>query len=252
MRVLIIEDEQPAVNRLTKLIRSFDPAIEVVDCIDSVEDTVKWLKTFKEPDLMFLDIQLADGLSFDIFTQVQIMTPVIFTTAYDQYMMQAFKVNSFDYLLKPIDPEEFVAAMNKFRQLNGRKLDYDPSFFQGILDNIQKKSYRERFLIKSGQKFDYLPVTSIAYFYSEDGLQFATDKEGKKHIIDGTLESIENDLDHARYFRISRKMILSIDSIKDIQQYFSGRLKLAIEPNYTGDVIVSRDRVQNFKDWLDR
>jgi len=166
MKTLIIEDERPAALRLKKLIQKCAPKAEILEVIDSVEDAVKWLNTFDQPDLIFMDIQLADGLSFDIFQQTTIKSPVIFTTAYDQYSLKAFKVNSVDYLLKPIDPLELKKAMEKFNELYQQPQIYDSSAIEALLNNIHSKKFKERFLVKSGQEFSYIPIDDIAYFYS--------------------------------------------------------------------------------------
>jgi DNA-binding LytR/AlgR family response regulator len=249
MRVLIIEDEKPAARNLSRHLLDLRPGFEVLDVLDSVSTAVAWFEQQPEPDLVFMDIQLADGLSFDIFTQVELKVPVIFTTAFDQYTLKAFKVNSIDYLLKPIDPEELDQAIRKFE-----KLRQPPSAqtLQQLIQAIQKPDYKERFLVKSGQQLIYLPVQSIAYFFSEDGLVFAQQESGKKYVLDFTLDQLEKLLDPEHYFRINRKFILKLSAIQKIHTYFNNRLKLEIHPD-TGEVevIVSRDRVNDFKQWLD-
>lgn len=250
MKVLIIEDEKPAARQLSKLLLECTPEAEILEIIDSVAAAVKWLNTFQAPDLIFMDIQLADGLSFDIFRDTDIRVPVIFTTAYDQYALKAFKVNSIDYLLKPVDPEELSGAIQKFRNLN-RSVAVDHSAIAQMVQSMMQKEYKERFLIKSGANLSYVPVTDIAYFFSEDGLAFAQTAAGR-HILDYSLEELESLLNPKQYFRISRKMLVGVESIRKISPHFNGRLKLEIHPKYPEEVFVSRERVNDFKEWLDR
>ena len=252
MRTLIIEDERPAAMRLSKLIKQNRPDAEIIEIIDSVESAVKWLNNFPAPDLIFMDIQLADGVSFDIFQQTKIESPVIFTTAYDQFTLKAFKVNSVDYLLKPIDPEELTAAFVKFETVFQKPQTYDNNVIASLLQNMQQKSYKERFLVKTGQQLSYIEVKNIAYFYSEDKLVCAKNVNGKRHILDYTLDQLEDCLDPASYFRINRKFLTQLHSITKINTYFNSRLKLELTPNTELEVIVSRERVSNFKEWLDK
>ncbi|MEM6965994.1 MAG: LytTR family DNA-binding domain-containing protein [Bacteroidota bacterium] len=252
MKTLIIEDERPAALRLTKLIQKAAPHADIVEVIDSVEASVKWLNHFEQPDLIFMDIQLADGLSFDIFQQTIIKSPVIFTTAYDQYTLKAFKVNSVDYLLKPIDPDELKKALTKYEQIYHQPQQYDQSAIYQLIQNIQKKKYKERFLVKTGQQFSYVPINDIAYFYSEDKVVCAQNNNGKRHILDYTLDQLEDCLDPDAFFRINRKYITKLSAIKKINTYFNSRLKLQLLPAPNAEVIVSRERVGNFKNWLDK
>ncbi len=252
MKTLLIEDEQPAVRRLEQLLREKRPGVEVLATIDSVEGAVRWLQQHPPPELIFMDIQLADGLSFDIFTQVELTSPVIFTTAYDQYTLRAFKVNSVDYLLKPIDPEELAAALEKFDRMFRQPVSYDLRLMQELLQSMTKPTYKERFLVKAGQQITYLPVADIRYFYSDEGLLFARTGEGKRHHLDYTLEQLEDVLDPQLFFRLNRKVIAHIDAIHRIEPYFNSRLILELRPKADFEVIVSRDRVNDFKGWLDR
>lgn len=253
MKTLIIEDELPAARRLRQLIQRERPATEVLPFIESVEMAVEYFDgPAPMPDLIFMDIQLADGLSFDIFPKTNITAPVIFTTAYDQYTLKAFKVNSIDYLLKPIDPEELKAALGKYEQLFGRAVQYDPRLMQDLVQELSQPSYKERFLIRAGQQISFVHTSDIRYFYSDNGLVFARTREGKKHPVDYTLEQLEELLSPRSFFRINRKAILSIDCIRKISPYFNNRLILETGPAAPFDFIVSRDRVNNFKNWLDR
>jgi len=252
MNILLIEDEQPAAKRLTNLIRECRPQANILAAIDSVEQSVQWLGAHPAPDLIFMDIQLADGLSFDIFNQTHLQSPVIFTTAYDQYTLKAFKVNSVDYLLKPIDPAELQAAFAKFDQVFGKKVSYDLGAIQQLIHSMSQPQYKERFLVRLGQQMMYIPVTEICYLYAEDGLAYAKTGDGKKHMIDYTLEQLEENLNPAEFFRINRKIITHINSILKIAPFFNSRLKLELKPKAAFEVIVSRERVNDFKKWLDR
>jgi DNA-binding LytR/AlgR family response regulator len=250
MKVLIIEDEKPAAKRITKLVKALDTNIEIVDIIDAVEDAVSWFNNYPMPDLVFMDIQLADGLSFDIFKGVQVTCPVIFTTAYDEYALEAFKVNSIDYLLKPIEEKALQKAWDKFQLL--RKSSN--SDIQGLLESFksmnEQKKYKERFLVKKGDGYKYIKIDKIAYFYSEDGLTFIKTFEKERYIIDEKMNQLELGLHPRHYFRINRKLIISDQAVKDIVNYFNNRLKLELNPSFDKEVIVSRERVVAFKAWL--
>jgi len=249
-KVLIIEDEQPAAKRIKKLVSNLDSNIEIIEVIDSVEDAVDWFKNNKMPDLAFFDIQLADGLSFSIFEKVEVTCPVIFTTAYDQYAIKAFKVNSIDYLLKPIEPEALQNAWKKFQSLSkesGPNLQEMMTAFQQM---NQKKNFKERFLIKKGDGFKYLTISEVAYFLSDGGLTFLIDKIGKRYIVDDKMDSLEAALDPHQFYRINRKFIIAENAVSKISNYFNSRLKLELSPVSKEEVIVARERVGEFKKWL--
>lgn len=253
MKIVIVEDELPAAKRLSKLILQFRPRAEILNTIDSVENAVSWFQQRDLAcDLIFMDIQLADGLSFDIFTQVTIQTPIIFTTAYDQYTLKAFKVNSIDYLLKPIDPEELDAALHKFDQVYQQPVTYNQKNIEQLLQSLVKPTYKERFIIKIGQQLTYISISEIYYFYSDDGIVYARIENGKRHAIDYTLDQLEQVIRPTSFFRINRKAIVGIDAIHKIANYFNSRLKLELKPKAEFEVIVSRDRVSDFKRWLDK
>ncbi len=253
MKTLIIEDEQPAAKRLAKLLAEHCPSCEIIAFIDSVEAASKWLKANPSPDLIFMDIQLADGLSFDIFSKTDVTAPVIFTTAFDQYTLRAFKVNSIDYLLKPIDPEELKTAIDKYYRLNRQHETFDRSGIERMLESVLKQQgYKERFLVKSGQHLNYVPVKEVAYFFSEDGIAFAQCVSGKKHIIEYTLDQLEDMLNPVDFFRINRQVIVRPEAIQKISTWFNSRLKLNLSPLNELNLIVSRDRVSDFKKWLDK
>ena len=252
MKILIIEDEIPAAKRLSNLVHQFKPEAKILEVIDSVEGAIKWLNTFEKPDLLFMDIQLSDGLSFDIFNHTEIQSPIIFTTAYDQYTLKAFKVNSVDYLLKPIDPDELEKAFLKFDKIFRQPQAYDQSAIENLLKVMTQKDYKSRFVVKVGQQLTYISVEDISYFYSDDGLLCAKTNNGKRHILDYTLDQLEQVLDPSQFFRINRKIITRINAINKIHTYFNSRLKLELLPKTELEVIVSRDRVGDFKEWLDK
>ena len=199
-----------------------------------------------------MDIQLADGLSFHIFSQVEVNTPVIFTTAFDQYTLKAFKVNSIDYLLKPIEPDELTAALEKYEGIYLQKPILSPTLLTQLKNALIQPTHKERFLIKVGQQLIYLRTENIRYFYSEESLVYAITYKNKKHLIDYSLDQLEQLVPPKDFFRINRKIILHLEAIQKIYTYFNGRLKLDISPNQDLEPIVSRDRVSDFKQWLDR
>lgn len=249
-RIIIVEDEKPAARRLQKMIQVFGDTLKIEAVLDSVEDAVIWFNENPQPDLAFFDIQLADGLSFNIFERTKVSCPVIFTTAYDQYAIRAFKVNSVDYLLKPINQEELEAAWNKFNTLNQEA----PKDMQAILAAMHQlqgqQKFKERFLIKKGEQFKYIKIDEVAYFYSENGLSFLVDKTGSLHLIDEKLDSLEQELSPQLFFRVNRKFIIGESAVGKISNYSNSRLILELQPKSNSEVIVARERVSNFKDWL--
>ncbi|HOX83232.1 MAG TPA: LytTR family DNA-binding domain-containing protein [Chryseolinea sp.] len=253
MKVLIIEDEPQAAKRLESLITSLEPQAEILSKIDTVKNAVQWIKSNPAPDLIFMDIQLADGISFQIFEQCAVTSPVIFTTAYDAYALKAFKVNSIDYILKPIDKDEMGAALKKFHSVNRSSQNS-----KLVLDNIGQaiqmltKKYKTRFVIKVGEHLKSVEVSDILFFFSLEKATFCQTKDGRKNILDFTLDQLEEILDPSRFFRINRKHIVAADSIQDMISYTNSRLKLVLKTSDDNDVIVARERVQEFKDWLDR
>jgi len=253
MKLLIIEDEFHAVKYLSGIIKKVIPEAEIVDAIDSVSDAVEWFKNQPAPDLVFMDIQLADGLSFSIFEKVTVPAPVIFTTAFDQYTLQAFKTNSVDYLLKPVDEEELEKSIEKYKSIYKNNESNPNESLIAVLTNLQQqKNYRQRFLVKQGKDLFYIPIKETAYLYSEDGLTFLLDIFNKRHLLNNTLDALEKDLDPNDFFRISRKQIVHVGCVQKIQPYFNHRLILTTQPSSKVQAIVSRERVKEFKNWLDR
>lgn len=250
MKVLIIEDEQPAVRKLIRLLQEVDPATVIVDVLSSVEQAINWFSVNTPPDLVFMDIQLEDGISFEIFDLLEIKIPVIFTTAYDEYALRAFKVNSVDYLLKPIVLEELRKAVDKFNTIHRLNMGYTR------LETIIKELYpvrKERFMVKIGEHYRSVPVSAIRCFYIAERSTFILDDTGKNHPVDYSLEKIEQLVDPNLFFRINRNFIIAYGSIGDIINYSSNRLKIILYGWDKKDIIlVSRERVASFKGWIDR
>lgn len=255
MKVAIIEDEAPAASRLQKMLLQVNDAIEIVAMLDSVEATVHYFNEGNQPDLVFMDIQLGDGLSFDIFEQTTVKTPVIFTTAFDQYTLRAFKVNSIDYLLKPIDEQELEQAVNKYHSLypsnnNGHEVTDKIMRLMGQLNNTTP--YKERLLIKRGQQLGYLKTSATAYCFADGKLCYAVDFTGNKFLLESNLTTLETQMNPAQFYRINRQLLVHIESVKKVHTWLGGRLKLELHPAATADTVVSRERVNGFKEWLDR
>lgn len=258
MNVLIVEDEDLAVRKLRKLVQEVDPTLEVAGVTASIEDTVDWLKTNASPDLIFMDIELADGQSFEIFEQVEVKSTVIFTTSYDEYALQAFKVNSIDYLLKPIQKDDLQRSLKKFRDLNVRRTEVDTSANQAInLDKLlrelqlqQPKEYRRRFLVRLGQRLLSVEVQDIAFFFTDERFSFFKTWNNQKYLIDYTLDELEEALDPGMFFRINRGVIVTHGTVEQIQPYFGNRLSLTLKPVFEKEAIVSREKVSDFKIWM--
>ena len=249
MKVFIVEDEIPAAEQLSRLVLKLYPDTEIIGRADSIESAVRFFKKNVSPDLVFMDIQLADGLSFDIFSQVEMNTPVIFTTAFDQYALKAFKVNSVDYLLKPIEEEELRAAIQKHRQLKGKQ-SLSADLVQ-LLSAFKKPVYRERLMSRRGAQFLSLKTENLAYCYADDKICFLVDRSGSKYLSEDTLSQLEEDLNPSTFFRINRGMLVHIDSIKKVHAWLGSRLKLELSPGTELDTIVSRNKVNDFKAWFD-
>jgi DNA-binding LytR/AlgR family response regulator len=249
MKVVIVEDEVFAARKLEKMVKDYDPTIEVLAKLESVEDSVEWFRSNPHPELIFLDIHLEDDLSFAIFEKVKVNSAIIFTTAFDEYAIRAFKLKSIDYLLKPIVQEDLNRAIEKFKTWNGEKLSVDLS---SLFDIIGKRSvtYRERFSVSFGQKIKTFQVSEIAYFYSEDGLTYAVLTDNKEYPVDYSLDAVLSELDPNRFFRINRQFLISHDCIKQVHIFPKSRLKLEILPKPKTEVFVSIDKVTPFKKWL--
>jgi two-component system, LytTR family, response regulator LytT len=252
MNILIVEDEELAVKKLQKTLAAVDDTAVVLASTDSIKSTVEWLQQNPQPDLILMDIELADGQSFEIFNLVDVKSPVIFTTSYDEYALKAFKVNSVDYLLKPIQKDELQAALTKYKKLqsNARPDISIDSLVKELQQKLQPKEYRKRFLVKHGQKLVSVEVEDIAYFYSDGRLNFFKTKDNKKFVVDYTMDELEDMLDPERYFRISRSFYVSVNSIDKIDDYFGNRLILSLLPEVDKEALVSREKVTEFKKWM--
>jgi len=251
MKVIIIEDEKLSADHLVTLIKKVDSSISVTAKFDSVKKSIDEFKKGLTADLLFVDIHLADGLSFEIFSKISINTPVIFTTAYNEYAIKAFEINSVDYLLKPIGIQELSRAIEKFKKLNGINQAL-------ILENISNayqsinKQFKNRFMVKIGDTISSIKSEEIQHFISEDGLVLITTDKGKRFVIDYTLDNLETLISPDVFFRINRKVIVNINSIQKVSSYFNSRLKLNTSALTDDDSIVSRERVNDFKLWLDK
>lgn len=252
-KILVIEDEKPAAEWIRQLILKFDPQSTILATLDSVQSSKEWFQQNPPPDLAFMDIQLADGLSFAIFDRVQVPCPVIFTTAYEEYAIKAFKVNSIDYLLKPIAYSDLEAAFLKFRKQSSRDQQV-PVVTADLLLKVQemlKKQYKTRFVIKVGEHLKSIAVEEISFFYSLDKATFLCTSDFKTYLVDYSLDRIEEMIDERMFFRINRQYILNNNSIADIVVYSNSRLKIKLKKPGEEAIIVSRDKVPAFKEWLD-
>ncbi|HEX5651573.1 MAG TPA: LytTR family DNA-binding domain-containing protein [Chitinophagaceae bacterium] len=258
MKVLIIEDEELAVKKLRKTLQTVDATAEVVGVADSIRSSVDWLENNPAPDLILMDIELADGQSFEIFDKTEVKSTVIFTTSYDEYALKAFKVNSVDYLLKPVQKEDLQVALDKYKNLKNiyggptdatSPLNVD-NLVKELQQKLQPKEFRKRFLVKHAQKLVSVEVDEIAYFYSDGRLNFFKTYDNKKYVVDYTMDELEEMLDPAKYFRISRSFYVSVNSIDQIHDYFGNRLLLHLKPPVDKESIVSREKVTDFKKWM--
>jgi len=251
MKALIIEDEKPSARRLSRLLEARN--IEVSQMLPSVSESIAWFKENSAPELIFLDIQLSDGLSFEIFDQVAVRSPIIFTTAYDEYALQAFKLNSIDYLLKPIDEEELDTALVKYRTLGGNntgvRIDFED--IRKLLVNPVGREYKNRFTARVGQHIKIIQTDEVECFYSENKGTYAATTEGRSYLLDTTLEQLEEELSPEHFFRVSRKFYVQLDHISDIVAYSNSRLKVKLNRFKEQEIIVSRERVRDFKLWLE-
>ncbi|WP_335976675.1 LytTR family DNA-binding domain-containing protein [Gaetbulibacter jejuensis] len=251
MRIIIIEDEKPSARRLHRMIERLDLTVETM--LHSVEEALDWFQNNQHPDLIFLDIQLSDGLSFEIFEHIDIKSAVIFTTAYDEYALQAFKLNSIDYLLKPIDEDDLAKAVSKYKerlpQQQAVTLDFND--IKKLLVNPIEREYKKRFSVKVGQHLKLINIDEIECFYSENKGTYAYTTEGRNYLLDLTLEQLEDELEPQTFFRISRKFFVNINAIKDMISYTNSRLQVKLNNYNEQEVIVARERVKDFKLWLE-
>ncbi|HIP33622.1 MAG TPA: response regulator transcription factor [Bacteroidia bacterium] len=250
MNVIIIEDEKPSARRLKRMLAECD--IDVVTMLHSVNESIEWFLNNDHPDLIMLDIQLSDGLSFEIFENVTIKSSIIFTTAYDEYALKAFKLNSIDYLLKPIDQDELENAIKQFKDAFkvNTKDSFDFDSIKNLLSNSVEKNYKKRFTIKVGQHLKIINQEDICCFYSQDKATYIHTKENRDYLMDYTLENLFSELNPELFFRVNRKFIIKLDSIKDIIAYSNSRLEIKLHNYNEEQIIVSREKVKDFKEWI--
>jgi len=256
MNYLLIEDEAPAQRLMEDLLTELRPRWRKAACLDSVSAAVQWLNRNPHPEVLFMDIQLSDGICFDILERVDIQGLIIFTTAYDEYAVRAFKVNSIDYLLKPIKKTELAEALDKYERYTkqmfmSRNKAIDTAELANALREA-KPNYRSRFLVSQGELFFPLPVDEVAYIFSRHRISSAVTFEGKRFIIDFTLDKLEDQLNPETFFRVSRQMIVHIKAVHKVHTFFNGKLVLETQPSFSEKVVISREKARQFKQWLDR
>ncbi|MEM6524619.1 MAG: LytTR family DNA-binding domain-containing protein [Bacteroidota bacterium] len=252
MKVLIIEDETLAAEKLENLLKELDESIEVLDKLKSIDAAVEWFAGDQNnPELVISDIRLLDGLSFDIFKQIDYTGAVIFTTAYDQYAIKAFEVNSIDYLLKPVQKEKLKKSLDKFIALSPTESSPFPYDELVAMIKGQQHEYKSRFMVKTGNKIVAVPVEKIGYFYSQNKLTYIVTHDNKKYPLDQPLEIIDQQLDPKKFFRANRQFIITFESIDEIHPYFKGRVKINLKHHPEEDIVISSDKSPEFKKWLD-
>ena len=251
MNVIIIEDEKPAARRLSRMLAELN--IEITQMLHSVEESINWFHENQHPDLIFLDIQLSDGLSFEIFEEITVKSAIIFTTAYDEYALKAFKLNSVDYLLKPIDEDELKVAVDKFKSQQPKEANLKVNIdeIRKLLINPIDRKFKKRFTIKIGQHIKIIHVDEIECFYSESKSTYVHTNSNRSYLIDSSLEYWQEQLDPEKFFRVNRTFIVHINAIKDIISYSNSRLKLILHSYNETEIIVSRERVKDFKSWIE-
>jgi len=259
MKILLVEDEPFAQQELKRMLLKLNEDIQIIAILDSVEESIDYLSNNQPPELIFMDIELSDGSSFEIFTKVKVTTPVIFTTAYNEHALRAFKVNAIDYLLKPIEEEALLKAVHKFKEFKQEfslnSSEANPDFPTGDklaeLFKIANTNFKSRFLITSADKMKYVDVEEVAYFFAQDSTVFLVTKEKKQFIINYNLEQLELSLNPKFFFRLNRKFICNITAVADVQRHFNSRLKVSLTPSVTDEILVSRVKVPELLSWLD-
>ncbi len=250
MNIIIIEDETPALNRIKKMVLEIEPEINILATADSIVSAVQVIESNKNIDLLLMDIELADGQSFEIFNRIEMNIPVVFTTAYDEFALKAFKVNSIDYLLKPIEKDDLRKALIKFKTIQNN--NFNLANIKYLLNQVlvPQSTIKERFLVKLGERLISVHSDDIAYFNAKDKLTFLVTKNGNKYVVDYTLDELELLIDNKQFYHINRQFITSISSIVNIHTYFNGKLKLQLSPTIEEEVIVSREKASDLKTWL--
>lgn len=251
MNVLIFEDEKHTATRLSNLLKESDDTIEIIGIIGSVKEGIKWFRENEMPDLIFQDIILSDGNCFDIFNAIDLNVPVIFTTAFSEYALQSFQVNSIDYLIKPYDIKDIKKSLHKLKKFKGAFHPPEKKLLEEIL-NRTAFTPKKRFLVKTGDNYNSINSSDIAFLASEEGITFATLFNKQKYIVDYSIVDLSKEMEAADFFQINRKMIININSVKKINSWFNSRIKLELTPSTEEDIIVSRERVSSFKQWLDK
>lgn len=256
MKIVIVEDEPYAQQELIRLLERSGREVELLARIDSVEESIEWFSENTHPDLVFLDIQLADGISFDIFSEIELRSAVIFTTAFDEYAIRAFKLNSIDYLLKPVKFEALEAALDKYEKMKAdmgaKKERISEDSLRKVMEMMSGKTYKNRFLTKVGEQIKSVSIEDTAYFRADDNIVFLISKDGHKHIIEHTLEQLEGMLEPGRFYRLNRTFITEVSSIKKVSRYFNSRLLVELDPAAEEQVLVSRAKAKEFMAWLDQ
>ncbi len=254
MNIVIIEDEKPAAEKIQRHLRKFDPEVNVLKVISTIKQAVDWIgENALNVDLYILDVQLADGLSFEIFDHVEINKPIIFTTAYNQYAIDAFKVNGLDYLLKPVTYDKLAESLEKIDRLKSNLGKQDDPPYQDLnklLTQLKEKTYKNRFMVKVGDHIKSITIDDIVLFFAEGRTAYLVTKQERKFIIDYKLESLEDILDPSQFYRVNRSFIVKINAIKDVLMYSNSRLKISVTPDFPKEIIVSREKVNAFKDWF--
>jgi len=252
MKILIIENEKPAVSKLQYLLNKIDKNISIVGITETVEESINWLQNKPAPDLILIDIQLDDGISFEIFDTIKVNIPVIFTTAYNEYVLQAFKLNSVDYLLKPIEENALCNAINKFKTVH---YNFNGEILRQLSSSLNKQ-YKTRFLIKIGSHYKSIPIAEVCCFYIIERDLFVRTFDEREYAIDYSLDQIQKIINPENYFRINRNCIVCINAIKDLVSFSSSRLQLKLDqktnPIDKNFLVVSREKVNKFKKWIDR
>lgn len=252
MDVLIIEDEEGAYKNLCKMLKNYDPSIKVIGWFKSIKSAVSWFASNQNPDLIFLDIKLADGLSFEIFNKVKIEVPVIFTTAYHEFALKAFELNSVDYLLKPFSAKSLEKSINKLKRFHLKDNQLLVEKIKAVVESMSLKdnSFKNRFLVKIGEKLLSIAVDDIAYFFRDELVMLVT-KQDKKYAVNYSLDELEQIISPKLFFRINRQFLVNIQSVNVVHNYFGGKLKVEIIPKYEGDVVISQEKASPFKNWMD-
>jgi two-component system response regulator LytT len=249
-KILILEDEKLSAERIQRLILEIRPNTEIVGMLAGVKKTIDWLSENDSPDLIMMDVKLADGLSFEIFNLTEVKCPIIFTTAYDEYAVKAFKYNSVDYLLKPIEKDELEAALTKYENIAQQPLS-QLVLIESLLAQLQPKEYRKRFLLPYRDTYRKINVADIAFFYSNLNICYANLFNGEQIVISQTLEILEQELEPKNFFRVNRQYIVHIDSIEQVHNFFNGKLRIKVKNCADHDIIVSRTKAPMLKTWLD-